>query len=126
MPNNNWILRDATIEDYQITHAEPLENSVRAWALEVNGELCGLGGVVLVKGAYTIFIKLRADMRVSKAILVKALKEGWKRISQMKFVNLYAIKEEGSKTAENLFRKFGFEDKEDSEHGRVYIWRAQK
>ena len=121
----NWHIREATAQDYEEVHDEPLEQSIRAWVLDVDGKLCGIGGVVLVRGVYTIFLKIADGAQLPKSIIVKALKEGWRRISQMKFVVLYAIKEEGSLTADNLFRKFGFKDKEDCEYGRVYTWQAR-
>ncbi len=125
MQKYNWHIREATKQDYEQVHNEPLEYSIRAWVLDVNDELCGIGGVVLVRGVYTMFLKLVDGVQIPKSIIVKALKQGWQLISQMQFVLLYAIKEEGSLTAENLFKKFGFKDKEDCEYGRVYEWQAQ-
>lgn len=122
----NWNVREATLKDFEEIFDRAPDNSVRAWALDVAGELCGLGGVVLVRGVYTAFLQVKKDTQVSKIILVRAMKEGWRKISQMKFVVLYAIKDPKIKSAERLLRAFGFEDEErDTEDGRVYICQAQ-
>lgn len=124
MQKYNWHIREATKQDYEQVHDESLEHSVRAWVLDVNGMLCGIGGVVLVRGVYTMFVKLIDGIEIPKSIIVKALKQGWQLISQMQFVVLYAIKDAGLPTAHNLLEKFGFKDKEDCEYGRVYEWQA--
>lgn len=126
MQKHKWHIREATANDFKEVFDAPLENSARAWVLDMAGKICGIGGVILVGGAYTVFLKTKVGLDIPKSIIVKAMKEGWEKISQMNFVALYAIKDPSLESAERLLQKFGFKDDEKSiDEGRVYIWQAR-
>lgn len=107
MKNRNWTVRPATTEEYKI-FSDDLGFTVRAWVLDIDGVIAGIGGVVMKSKAWTVFLKVVEGVVVSKRVLYLAMIDGFRNILQMNLPVLYAIKDKELESAERLLPKFGF------------------
>lgn len=117
----DWLVRAATTEEFK-QYGENLGFSVRAWVLEMENKIIGIGGVVLKNGAWTTFLKVCDDSFKNKRVLYLAMKNGFDRILMMKLPVLYAIKDKELATAEGLLKKFNFRSVGINNDEEIYKW----
>lgn len=123
MQKNNYKIRPATKADVEKYYPD-LQYSVRAWTLEVEGILAGVGGVFLVPGSYTAFLHVDNDVKLSKITLTRAIIEGMKMIQKMG-LRISAVRDECLGTSKNLLESFGFEYSHKENAKEIYIWHKQ-
>lgn len=66
------VARPATAEDIAAFYPEGLAHTVRAWAMDMDGEVVGLGGIVYRPGDAYLFSVIRPALRKHPRAMVRA------------------------------------------------------
>lgn len=98
-------LRPATKDDYEYFYNAPVEYTVRAYVLEDDGTRIGIGGMVLVKGQYTVFLNKKEN--ISDIQAWRAIKLGLKLL-KIDGIPVLAIRDKNIKSSTKLLKKLGF------------------
>lgn len=106
--------------------SDDLGFSVRAWVLDIEGIVAGIGGVVMKSKAWTVFVKVVDGIIVSKRVLYLAMIEGFRNILQMNLPVLYAIKDKELESAGRLLPKFGFGVVACTKGEEIFKWQDQR
>jgi hypothetical protein len=122
MRRTNWKVREAVSKDFKSLPVITTSISMRAWVLEVEDKLVGVGGVFLRKGAWTAFVRVIDNTLASKRILTQAMKIGFDKILAMNLPTLCAIKEKELETADRLLDYFNFSHVCTIGNEEVYVW----
>jgi len=112
-------LRWATPADIESFYGTRPTQTVRALAWEMDGVVIGMGGLSRDAGQIVAFLDLKPEARTNKRALVRALREGHKKL----FVNnmpVIAIADPNEPTARGLLEHFGFEHIENG----VFVWHS--
>jgi hypothetical protein len=112
-------LRPATIEDHVYFYNEPPQYTVRAYVLEEGEKRIGIGGLVLVKGKFTLFLFKKEP--ISNLAAWRAIKQGLKLLKNSR-LPVMAIRDKNIESSERLLKKLGFTFLQETEEEEVYIW----
>lgn len=124
LKNQKVKIRTITKADIlQFNNGEPYSNSLRGLAVERDGELLAIAGVM--HSAYLqVFSSMTDEMRKYPIMILKTAK---RLLQIMETYNqpLYALASEDEPTSEQFLKHLGFKFLNENEDGRYYIWHKQ-
>lgn len=119
--NQKVKIRAITRRDIEhFNNGERYSNSLRGLAVEKEGELLAIAGVM--HSAYLqVFSSMTDEMRKYPVMILKTAK---RLLHIMETYNqpLYALASEQEPTSEQFLKHLGFEFLNENEDGRYYIW----
>lgn len=116
------IVRPATFEDYRAFYGKPPEHSVRAWVMEVEGVIIGIGGVHHQRMGMSpyIFSDIKQEARRYKKFMVRAAIKGLKALDADRVLAIASPEEPGSV---KFLTYLGFKHFATSVRGEIFQWR---
>jgi hypothetical protein len=107
MIKRDWYIRPAVKEDFIEIYGQLPKNTAKAWALVVDNELYGIGGIALVSFSYTAFCKQAEGKKLPKTIWYKAILQGFAKIKETG-VNILAVRDQELESSKRLLERLGF------------------
>jgi hypothetical protein len=117
-------LRFATLDDFIYFYGHTPKYTIKAWVYEHEGVLLGIGGIVIYRESYNLFLKVNNAIKCSKKILYHAILQGMNEIKKTK-LPYTAIRDCTLDSSKRLLEKLGFQylltntDKQE-----VYVWQV--
>ena len=116
------VIRPATAADIEAFTDMPDKPTLRAWCMEVDGEIIALGGCALVRGRWLGFIDLTAQARQFKMHIMRAAKRYLDDARRQGVKFIFVEVDPNEPRALAWLSSLGFELDQRSQH--LFRWKA--
>lgn len=119
------IIRPLTEADILEMFGRTLPKTCRGWAVEYEGKLAAIAGVVMEPSLMLAFSEIKPDLAASRFTIWRIATKLWNNIKGLGFRDLYAIASPYTPGAPAFLERLGFTPYEKSARGEIFKWVIQ-
>ncbi|MFA7333353.1 MAG: hypothetical protein WC130_03570 [Kiritimatiellia bacterium] len=121
---DEYVIRDATRDDMTAICGKRTGATFRAWAVEKNGTLVAVGGVVYGKPLIIGFSRIAAGAEMKPQTVWRLTRKLWNNVMALGHPVIYAIADPDLPTAPAFLERLGFKHIESDVRGEIYEWQT--
>lgn len=118
-------MRTATQDDLKHFFGDKMRKTIRAWSAYRDGELLGIGGVVLQRHNIIAFSVIADDAEVSSREIWETAKDMMEKIKRLQYPVMYAVADNNQDSAPRFLKRLGFKKEAKGQMGDIYKWQIR-